>query len=163
MEETAPSLASEFVTVTAYELNVYMLFPNEMNEVAQSYKDRADEKDLLLTFKKLADAVRAAARAEINVMMHRREKKMPWLSASLPFAAGAAYNNRPLTAVAVLACAVAYYYLPDLFLTVPKRYQLKQILVAVEALMQDFLFREVKIASGICRDAAGAAARSDTA
>jgi hypothetical protein len=96
-------------------------------------------------------------------MMHRREKKMPWLSASLPFAAGAAYNNRLVTAVATLACAVAYYYLPDLFLTVPKRYQLKKILVAVEALMQDFLFREVKIASGICRDVARAAARSDTA
>ena len=156
MEETAPSLASEFVTVTAYELNVYMLFPNEMNEVAQSYKDRADEKDLLLTFKKLADAVHAAECAEIHVMMHRREKKKPWLSASLPFAAGAAYNNRPLTAVAVLAFALAYYYLPDLLL--PKRYQLKQIRVALEALMKDFLFREVKIASGICRAAAADAA-----
>ena len=57
MDPTAASLAGEFVTVTAYELNVYMLFPNEMNEVAQSYKDRADEKDLLLAFKKLADTV----------------------------------------------------------------------------------------------------------
>ena len=166
------TLAAEFVTVTAFELKIYMLFPEEMKEVVRCYTvcQRAEaedalvaEKDLLSALTKLADAVRAAARAEINVMMHRREKKMPWLSASLPFAAGAAYNNRPLTAVAVLACAVAYYYLPDLFLTVPKRYQLKQILVAVEALMQDFLFREVKIASGICRDAAGAAARSDTA
>jgi hypothetical protein len=127
-----------------------------MNAVAQSYKDRADETDLLLAFKNLADAVHAAECAEINVMIHRREERKPWLSASLPFAAIAAYNNRLVTAVAVLACALAYYYLPDLFLTVPKRHQLKRIRVALEALMQEILEVISTSRNKKCRDAAGA-------